>query len=304
MENAITTTIPGLQAAAAKAKAGLSNYKTEIGLMHSNAEIVAQELDDLIVACGNYDEGKLELARRRAVQRSLATAARAHAKLTRDVLKPHLGDKHSDTWKGVGYLKSLKAPFRPGPLQAMMAAMKSYLTAHGEHEVPNVDVTATRSGSLHDQLLAANGAVGVQRTVVNDLSNTRRKKAAALRRRLRQVLAELKMKLDPLDARWLAFGFNKPGQKKTPAVPENVTVTALTPTSCAVKWPASPRAEYYRVWKKAVGVDEAPLPVGNSGDLDLILETLPSNATIELSVSAVNNGGESARSEPIMITIR
>jgi hypothetical protein len=165
-----------------------------------------------------------------------------------------------------------------------------------------VDVTAARSGGLYDNLFEANGAEGVQKTVVNGLFNTRHEKAEALRRRVRLVFNELEMKIDPLDARWLAFGFNKPGQKKTPAVPTGVTVIAVTAGSYLVKWKASARAEYYRVWKKVVGVDEAPEALGNSNDLDLIVETLPSNATVEVSVSAVNNGGESALSEPVMVT--
>jgi hypothetical protein len=169
--------------------------------------------------------------------------------------------------------------------------------------VEDANVTAARSGSLHDDLFAANGAVGVQKTVVNDLYQARQDKAALVRRRVRLVFNELEMKIGPLDTRWLAFGFNKPGQKKTPAVPTGVTVTALTAGSYAVKWKASARAEYYRVWKQVVGVDEAPLPVGNSNDLDLIVETLPPNATVKIAVSAVNNGGESALSAAVtMVT--
>lgn len=86
------------------------------------------------------------------------------------------------------------------------------------------------------------------------------------------------------------------GAKAIPAVPQNVIATLIGATSVSLKWDASARAAYYRVWKKVVGVDEEYLPVGSPGDRDFTLEGLPANAQVELLVSAVNNGGESQKS--------
>ena len=61
-----------------------------------------------------------------------------------------------------------------------------------------------------------------------------------------------------------------------------------------VKWSAAARAEHYRVWIKVNGVDQELRAVGNSTDVGLLLEGLPANSTIQVGVSAVNNGGESA----------
>jgi hypothetical protein len=80
-------------------------------------------------------------------------------------------------------------------------------------------------------------------------------------------------------------------------VPENLHVTLIGNTAAALKWDAAPRAEYYRVWKRVVGADEELVAVGSPADVDFTIEALPGNVEIEIAVSAVNNGGESAVGE-------
>ncbi|MDB6025731.1 MAG: hypothetical protein JWM68_1954, partial [Verrucomicrobiales bacterium] len=123
-----------------------------------------------------------------------------------------------------------------------------------------------------------------------------------LRKRIRDVINELNMRLDPLDERWLAFGLNKPGALDMPDVPENITAILIGPNAAAMKWDAAARATYYRVWKRVIGVDAEPVAVGSPADIDFTLENLPAASTIEIYVSAVNNGGESQLSEKITIT--
>ena len=57
-----------------------------------------------------------------------------------------------------------------------------------------------------------------------------------------------------------------------------------------------------RVWKKVRGVDAAAVAVGSPADLDFTIENLPTGAVIEITITAVNNGGESPVSEVITIT--
>ncbi|MDB6026989.1 MAG: hypothetical protein JWM68_3212, partial [Verrucomicrobiales bacterium] len=56
------------------------------------------------------------------------------------------------------------------------------------------------------------------------------------------------------------------------------------------------------VWKRVIGLDAEPVAVGSPADLDFTLENLPAASTVEISISAVNNGGESQLSEKITIT--
>ena len=88
-----------------------------------------------------------------------------------------------------------------------------------------------------------------------------------------------------------------PGADETPDVPTNVSAVLVGPTAAALKWSASPRAEYYRVWMKIRNTEGDYTAVGSPADLDFTLENLPVNSTIDIVISAVNNGGESAVSE-------
>ena len=100
----------------------------------------------------------------------------------------------------------------------------------------------------------------------------------------------------------MTFGFNMPGAQETPDVPEHVVVTLIGPTAAAIKWGNTPRAAYYHVWKKVHGVDTELVLVGSPADLGFTLENLPNNATVEVALSAVNNGGESVKSAVVTIT--
>lgn len=300
MQNTITTSIPGILVAAGKANTALSLYKEQIGLVHNSSELVLDEMADLITSCGNYDAGRDELAKRKEALRSLAAKARALAMLAREILKPHLGSQYSEAWDATGYRGSLTTPTSPDDLQGMMVTMKGWYAAHPEREVAPLNITAADTNSLYEDMVAANSNISLQEKTVDELLTFRNQKADALRRRLRLVIDELDMKLNPLDPLWLAFGFNKPGADATPDTPEHLRVT-LNGTSATLTWATAPRAEHYRVWKKVAGVDVEPVAIASPTDLLSVVNDLPANATVEFAVSAVNNGGESARSEAITL---
>lgn len=92
-----------------------------------------------------------------------------------------------------------------------------------------------------------------------------------------------------------------PGADEIPDVPGNISAVLVGPNAVSLKWPASARGAYYRLWKRVVGMDKERVAVGSPGDLDFTLEALPNNATIELAVSAVNNGGESGQSTVVTV---
>ena len=118
---------------------------------------------------------------------------------------------------------------------------------------------------------------------------------------MRGLISELETVLDPNDSRWLAFGLNIPGAPATPDVPSHVTAT-LTGSTAAMKWNAGARADYYRIWQKVHGVDDDYVSVGSAADLDFDVSSLPANSTVELAVSAVNDGGESQLSAAVTVT--
>ncbi|MBA4150365.1 MAG: fibronectin type III domain-containing protein, partial [Verrucomicrobia bacterium] len=128
---------------------------------------------------------------------------------------------------------------------------------------------------------------------VSGLYTNRDAAAVALQAALRLLLKELGIVFDPLDPRWLSFGFKKPGAKQTPDAPENVSVVSIDEETAAIKWDPTPRAASYRVRAKVVGVDAEPVLVGSPKDPDFTMEALATDAEVEVTISAINSGGES-----------
>jgi hypothetical protein len=290
--------LPDLVNLAGKATGGAEQLGDILGLKQNDKVAMKTDLVDFLLGRDGYEESKVELTTRRVALRQQAKVARDFALLARDLLKPTLGGQYSEVWDATGLVGSLRIPTSPDELHPLLQSLRSYLTARPALEVPQVNVTATNAGKIFTDLSAAQVAIGMQQSAVETARNARDEKATKLRRRIRGLENELEQLIAPLDPRWLAFGFSMPGADETPDAPENLRVTLIGNTAAALKWDAAPRAEYYRVWKRVVGVDEELVPVGSPADVDFTLEELPSNAEIEIAVSAVNNGGESALGEP------
>ncbi len=181
-----------------------------------------------------------------------------------------------------------------------MRSFKTFLTANPQHEVADVATAALADAAL-TALTTARAAVTVKRGAVRTLLGTRKQREKVLRARIRGVVEELKRVIGPIDGRWDSFGLNQPGLQQVPDRPRKVTVVLQAGGAAAVKWAKTPRADYYRLWLKVIGVDEEAIPVGTRTDLDYAIETMPAASQVEVSLSAVNNGGESARSEVVVV---
>ncbi len=300
MLNKILKSIAFLIALGTKAISGVAQYTPELTLPHSIAADLPGKLAALNVADAVHKEANTELTTRRGLQANAVSDTRVFMTLAREHLKPRIGTRYSQAWDATGFMGSLQVSTSADLLLRAVQSMKGYLTAH-----PIVDggpnLTAARAGVLYDNLSAAITAVTEQKDIADQAFNLRNDRATALEQGLRTLLGELHEVLDPMDSRWLAFGFLKPGQLQAPSRPGKVAATLIGSNAVALKWSKVARAEYYRVWKKVVGVDEDYVAVGSPGDLDFTLEGLPANSQIEIVISAVNNGGESQLSELVPV---
>ncbi|MDB6029486.1 MAG: hypothetical protein JWM68_5709 [Verrucomicrobiales bacterium] len=253
-----------------------------------------------VTARDNYENGKLVLKGQRDAMNVARQQARELMFVIREILKPILGAEYSELWNALGLFGSLEIPQNIDELILLLESVVAYLTAN-----PSVgaarNLTAADAQAALDALKDARKAVIDQEDAMTNLLTIRDQKFAAVRKGLRGILHELEDILDPLDPRWKAFGFNMPGADEMPEVVTNVTAILIGPNAAAMKWGASARAGYYRVWRRVIGLDAEPVAVGSPADLDFTLENLPAASTIEIYISAVNNGGESALSEKITI---
>ncbi|MDB6026644.1 MAG: hypothetical protein JWM68_2867, partial [Verrucomicrobiales bacterium] len=162
---------------------------------------------------------------------------------------------------------------------------------------------ARSAKDLHERMKAAGGRLVTLEAKLDGLLRVRTENMKELRRYLRVVIDELHLVLPPMDPRWELFGLNRPGSKETPDVPEDVAVAVIDNKRGNVTWPRSARAEYYRVWLRIEGVDAEPRVIGSPSDLDFMLEELPATGEMDVFVSAINSGGESALSAPVRIVL-
>ncbi|MDB6027781.1 MAG: hypothetical protein JWM68_4004 [Verrucomicrobiales bacterium] len=201
-----------------------------------------------------------------------------------------------------GLVGSLIVPRTAALVHPLLDSFSAYYSVYPAREIAALNLTAAHADTLSASLLAAMGALTEQDTEVSRLKAIRDLNAEKLLRRLRGLRDELGQIIDPLNPLWKAFGFNIPGADQTPESPLNLSAVVIGPGTAALRWDATAHAEYYRVWKRVIGLDAEPVAVGSPADLDFTLENLPAASTIEIYVSAVNNGGESQLSEKITIT--
>ena len=271
------------------------------GPKYNTSLVLTTDTNALLVARDAYNAALIDLANRQNALEVARAGAQVFVTMSRDRLKLRFGNRYNQAWDVAGFVGSTEIPRTIRELKVILPVLKSYFTNQPTAEVADADITAARAQVLFDDLCTAENALVAQKTVVNTKLNDRNAKFDVLKRRLRGLIKELSEILDPLDPRWTSFGLNKPGAKQTPDVPENVTVTLMGGGRADVSWGSAPRAEHYRVWMKVNGVDEELQSVGSSAGVDFTIEGLPANATIEIAVSAVNNGGESGKSAVVTV---
>ncbi len=280
---------------------GTTELIASVHLLRNPKNDVVTELTNTIMACGNLEQAKQVKATRRTALFEAITDSQKFIRMVRDFLKSIFGNLYTDLWTALGFNNSLAVSNLPDELKRMLLAIIAHLTNNPSLEVGTI-ITAARAQELHDALMNAQHALASQEANVSMAMDDRDAKYNILRKRISNVYQELLMELDPLDPRWKKFGFNIPGADETPEQVTGLKVTLIGPTAAAVKWEASARAAYYRVWTKIHGSEGDYVAMGSPGDLDFTIENLPANSTIDIVVTAVNNGGESSVSDVITIT--
>ncbi|MDB6025358.1 MAG: hypothetical protein JWM68_1581 [Verrucomicrobiales bacterium] len=302
MENPVATSIPDVMASAAKMKSAAENPDLGVPLVVNTAVNIGTDADALTTTRNNHEQGKVVLANSRAVLLSIIITVRVFLALGRDMMKPFFGNLYTEAFDILGFSNGkLQVPFTAEELLPMLQAYKAFYVANPLRENVPSNLTAAQAQVLYDQLNVASNNVSFKRAQVLGLKDVRDGATVQLRKRIRDVIKELEMRLDPLDSRWIAFGLNRPGAQETPDGVGQLTAVLIGPNAAALKWPAPARAEFYHVFRRIQGVDAEMVLIGSPADLDFNIENLPSNAHVDLAVAAVNSGGEGPRSEVVTI---
>ncbi len=303
MKQNINKTVRGLLGCARFAIEASKLHGDAIGLFHGSAPKMTIDRDALQAARDSYELGRIILRGHRDALNTKIDECREQLRLSRDVLKRYLGIDYNQRWDMTTLVRSIAIPKTPDELLVVLQGFEAYFTNNPAHENPWLNITASHMQTLFQELLTAINNVNTQACTVDQLLHARDEKAERLYKRIRICIEELSLLIDPLDPRWNAFGFNKPGAEQTPDAPEKIEVVVVNETTAMIEIPPTPRANYYRVYKRVIGVDAQPIAVGSPIDPNFTMEDLPRGLSIEFSVSAVNDGGESRLSDTVMITI-
>ena len=301
MKNTIKRTVTGLIYQGQRALPGVQANLAPLGYSAAQGETFNNRIVDLTGMRDAHGAAKVTVSTCRLAQRVTIAAARAAAMLARDMLKPFLGREHSVPWAQAGFDRNLAVADDAAGLLRNVQGLKAYFTAHPEHENAALNITAEQFSTLATDLMTRTTALDVANAALVTLTVDRDAKAELVREELQLLLSKLRVSFDPFASMWETVGFNRPGFRSIPAIPANLVATLVGTNSAAMSWDPAQRAERYYIWKKVVGVDPELVLVETRSELDFVLEGLPRHATVELAISAVNSGGESAKSQVVTI---
>ena len=172
-----------------------------------------------------------------------------------------------------------------------------------EVTTPKLTVTAALAETLYQAYSDARQAVA------NALSNSAAKMIprdnalTAFQACYRSAIDEIGECIPADDPRWYDFGLNRPTDGAQPGLPMHVVVTAMGGGRVLVQQAGARRANSFNYYRQITGTDPKPVKVVNQSGTTLVIDSLPAGATVQVTVTAVNNAGEGQPSAPISIVV-
>ena len=291
--NALPDQIDQLLTLAEDMEDGLTTYAAAIGILQNTQATMNAARMGLLNAQNTYHASRSAKVTLVTAQTVADSNAKAFIATARGILANYLGSGWTQAWEAAGFLNgTLAIPPTVEERQAQLATLAAYFTANAAQEAAPL-VTAARATLLGTALSDARAAVNAAATTIGQNKGARDSADTALRARMRGLVAELGQLIEDNDPRWYAFGLNAPADPNTPGIPDGLV---LTPGSAGVvyaDWADARRAKRYRVFKKVTGVDNAFLAATTVTDSDATISGLPSGATVQIQITAVNDAGES-----------
>jgi hypothetical protein len=298
---------------------GANKYGAAIGLKQNTEAAIRTDLTALIgmpagpnnvppAVPGLKSLWNTAKANKTAMTAALRTAesnGRALAMTCIGALKPVLGQQWNSAWNAAGFTGgSIAVPTHP---QTLLLQLRGYYGTNPAREVKDVNgiaCTGAACQAASDAIVAAQKASNQSNT---DAGNAQSALQAGMdngRARASGLMAELGQLLDDNDPRWLAFGFDLPGQTATPDVPQNLTVTpgAASSQTLFVHCDDARRANGYR-FTVTNAADNSEVAEQLTQDAEATFDSLPAGAKVNVVVTARNATGESQPCAPIAAVV-
>jgi hypothetical protein len=304
MENRLPQKRATLFSQAESMAAGCAEHETSVQLAQNKETNILSDLDAAAASENIFQAARSAKLDAVKDQRTADKSARAFIVTARDVLKPHLGTSWSQLWAEAGFVNnSLAVPKAQANCIALLIKLKSYFAAHPAHEVAQMGATAAAAENHHATLSAARASVNACRAEVGEKKAARSAATKRLRKRMRGLIAELKQLLPGDDARWAAFGLNRPAARPVPAPPRQLRVAGAGRSHLLASWQAPAHAQRFRIFKQIVGVDADFVLAATVTDTSVNLNTFASGTVVRVRLTAVNDAGESGPCAPVEQTV-
>jgi hypothetical protein len=298
---------------------GAAKYGAAIGLKQNTEGTIRTDLAALIgVPAGPggvppavpglkslWNAAKANKTAMTAGLRTAESNGRALAMTCIGALKPVLGTQWNSAWNAAGFTGgSLAVPAHPQPL---LLLLRAYYAANPAKEVANINgiaCTAAACQAASDAIVAAQKASNQSNTDAGNAQSALQDGLDAGQARASGLQAELGQLLDDNDPRWLAFGFDLPGQTATPDVPQNLVVTpgAAGSQTLFVHCDDARRADGYR-FTVTNAADNSELAEDLTQDAEDTFSNLTSGAKVNVVVTARNATGESQPSASVAAVV-
>ena len=283
---------------------GLTQHAAAIGIKQNTFAAVRAELDALIaaqavLAAADGAQPAAYTALRLADSNGKGFIARAVK-----VLSIALGDTWSDAWLATGLPDNTAGvPRTQDGRFAALGGLKAYFTANPAGENAPLNVSAATAEALYQAVSDARTAVGNALTLSKNRLMSRNAAKEAFRSRYRATVTELEQLLADDDAQWYDFGLSRPADPAQPGQPANVHATAMGTGHVLVQIDGARRANSFNYYRKVIGTDAQPVKVINTPGTQHTLEGLPVGATVEITVTGVNDAGEGQPSTAVQVAV-
>jgi hypothetical protein len=311
MTSTSINSIPKLRTAATAALSGVTNLGPTLNLQYTTAGAFRPDYERLfgdptatqpalrIGKQGEYLDAKAQALAASAAVRAAVETGRAFFAAAVELLRSTYGRVWNSAWNAAGFtFGSLAMP--ADPCSALLE-FHSYFQLHPERESVERNVNAIRAQTLVAAIDAARLVFATKETAKVAIKQARDEAFETLRGHIVVLRGELDLALSDDDARWYQFGFRRPIDGRLPSPVTDLTLSAGAAGTVIAEWQPSTRVLNYRVARTVVGIDDDPIEVGLFSDLNAVISSLPSGATVRVAVSARNSSGETIPTEATIL---
>jgi hypothetical protein len=283
---------------------GASTHGTPIGLLQNTETAIRADLTAAQTAESLFQAARANKSAKSAAQQIADSNAKAFIAATKKILSLTLGNAWSTEWAAAGWnTPTLAIPASVPERLATLPAIATYLTANPVKENAPAAVTAANAQALHAALSTAISGVHTANVASGQAKATRDAALEKLRQRMSGLVRELEQLLKDDDARWYAFGLNRPEDPETPAIAAGLVATPGAPGVLLLDWADARRAERYKVETKKTG-DADFTEAAQVTDSEATLTALPTGATLTIRVLSANAAGYAQPSEELVVTVQ